>query len=236
MGRFEILDVLGQGGFNRVFLARDPRLDRLVALKVPRPSAIADEASRRRFQREATAAAVLGHPAIVPIFEAGTAGPITYIAFGYCDGQTLSQWFAEQDQTVDPAEAARIVARLAEATEHAHQRGVIHRDLKPANVLITQQRMPWNRTCGFGSRAGRFRRDMRQHWNNLTLGVVASRRWRQFSHYFWYRLWLDWRPLVGNGARPPEISGNPNVKVKSLYSKASERKDISCALNQPSIK
>jgi len=136
LGRFEILDVLGQGGFNRVFLALDPTLDRLVALKVPRPSSMTDSASRRRFQREATAAAALGHPAIVPIFEAGSVGPIDFIAFAYCEGKTLSQWFEQQNRDIPAREAARIVSVLAEAVEHAHLKGVIHRDLKPANILL----------------------------------------------------------------------------------------------------
>ncbi len=136
LGRFEILDFLGQGGFNRVFLARDPQLNRLVALKVPKPGSLADSAASQRFRREAAAAAVLSHPSIVPVFESGQVGPISYIAFAYCPGQTLAQWFEGQHRHISPRVAAAVIAQLALAVEHAHQRGVVHRDLKPENVLI----------------------------------------------------------------------------------------------------
>ncbi len=136
LGRFEIVGVLGQGGFSRVFLARDPQLDRLVALKVPLPHALGNAASQRRFEREARAAAILSHPAIVPIFETGSLGPVSYIAFGYSPGVNLHQWFATRERQVPCSLAADMVAELAEATEHAHRRGIVHRDLKPANILV----------------------------------------------------------------------------------------------------
>ena len=136
VGRFEIEKVLGQGGYARVFLAHDPHLDRKVALKIPLLKTLGDSAARLRFEREAKAAAVLSHPAIIPIYESGTIGAISFIAFGYCEGPTLGEWFARQKQDIQPECAAAIVARLAEAVEHAHQRGIIHRDLKPANILL----------------------------------------------------------------------------------------------------
>ena len=136
VGRFKIEKVLGQGGYARVFLAHDPHLDRKVALKIPLLKTLGDSAARLRFEREAKAAAVLNHPAIVPIYESGTIGAISFIAFAYCEGSTLGEWFAAKDQDISPDCAAAIVARLAEAVEHAHQRGIIHRDLKPANVLL----------------------------------------------------------------------------------------------------
>ena len=137
VGRFVIQSVLGQGGFAKVFLAFDPRLERQVALKIPLPNAISDEAARRRFQREAKAAAILSHPAIVPIYESGVAGLTSYIAFGYCPGSTLGEWLATQP-TISPALAASIVAKIADAVAHAHQRGIVHRDLKPSNILLTE--------------------------------------------------------------------------------------------------
>ncbi len=136
IGRFEILDVLGQGGFSRVFLARDPELDRRVALKIPLPQTLTDDSSRKRFEREAKAAAVLSHPAIIPIFETGSVGPISYIAFGYCPGLTLGQWFQSLNGNCPVRTAAAIIAKLAEAVGYAHQRGIVHRDLKPGNVLV----------------------------------------------------------------------------------------------------
>ena len=138
LGRFEVLRVLGEGGFARVFLANDPVLKRQVALKIPKPHVLVSGESRSRFQRESQSAAMLSHPFIVPVFEAGDIGPIAYIASGYCAGTTMAEWFIEADKKVDVRTAAEIIANLAEAIGHAHQRGVIHRDLKPANVLLEE--------------------------------------------------------------------------------------------------
>lgn len=135
IGRFRILRELGRGGHGIVFLAEDPRLRRLVALKVPRPEAILTPEMRRRFLREAEAAAALNHPHIVPIFEQGAAGPICYVASSYCAGPSLAEWLQRRPDPLDLRMAAEIVRVLADAVQHAHSRGVLHRDLKPANVI-----------------------------------------------------------------------------------------------------
>lgn len=135
VGRFEIIKKLGEGGFAKVYLANDPFLNRKVALKLLRSSLFYSEDVINRFEREAQAAAILNHPNIVPVYESGSLDGERFIASAYCEGQTLEQWLAKQD-TVEPDSAAAIVAVLADAVEHAHQRGIIHRDLKPANVLL----------------------------------------------------------------------------------------------------
>lgn len=140
IGRFQIIKELGRGGHGVVFLVHDPRLNRRVALKVPRPEALMTSDLRRRFLREAEAAAALNHPNIVPIFEQGSVGPICYVASVFCEGPSLSQWLALRKQPVPARQAARIARALADAVEHAHSRGVLHRDLKPANVL-------WESAC-----------------------------------------------------------------------------------------
>ena len=136
IGRFEIRRMLGSGGFGIVLLAYDSQLDREVALKVPRLDALASTDGRSRFLREARAAAMLGHPNIVPVFEAGQIGPVLYIAFEYVEGTNLSTWLEEITKPVDQMVAARLMAALATAVQHAHSRGIIHRDLKPANILL----------------------------------------------------------------------------------------------------
>jgi serine/threonine protein kinase len=136
LGRFEIIRELGRGGFAYVLLARDPNLDRLVALKIPNPQTLMSNESRTRFLREARLAATLSHPAIVSVYESGQMGPLSYIASAWCAGNTLSRWLVVQDHSIEPRFAARIVAKLAEAVQHAHARNVIHRDLKPGNVLM----------------------------------------------------------------------------------------------------
>ena len=136
LARFKIEKLVGKGGFARVFLAYDPKLDRKVALKVPNLAAIASAEFRERFDREARAAGILSHPSIVPVFESGNVGPLSFIAYEYCEGETLADWFERQRRDLSPKQAAGIVEQLAYAVEHAHQRGIIHRDLKPANILV----------------------------------------------------------------------------------------------------
>ncbi|QEH31644.1 Serine/threonine-protein kinase PknB [Aquisphaera giovannonii] len=135
-GRFTILGELGRGGFGIVYRAFDPLLDRHVALKVPRPELIASSEVRRRFLREARAAAGLDHPNIVPVLDAGPMGPFCFIALALCPGPTLAQWLRGQTEPVPPQAAARLVADLAGAVQHAHERGVLHRDIKPSNVIL----------------------------------------------------------------------------------------------------
>jgi WD40 repeat protein len=137
LGRFEILSTLGQGGFGIVYLARDPRLGRQVALKIPRPEVLISAEVRRRFLREARAAAGLDHPNLVPVYEAGEEGPLCYIASPYCPGPSLASWLKGQAEPVRPDLAARLVAGLSDAVQHAHDRGILHRDIKPSNVILT---------------------------------------------------------------------------------------------------
>jgi WD40 repeat protein len=137
LGRFQVRRELGRGGFGVVLLAYDPLLGREVALKVPRADALASPEWRERFQREARAASALDHPNLVPVYEAGAAGPVCYLVSAYCPGPTLAAWLKERREPVPVRAAALLVAALADGVEHAHQRGVVHRDLKPSNVLLT---------------------------------------------------------------------------------------------------
>ncbi len=136
IGRFEIKGTLGVGGHGLVFLAFDPKLEREVALKIPNMDSALDSESQQRFARESRAAAILSHPTIVPLFESGNIGPVHYIVYKYCPGVNLSNWNKLHSIQSKPGLAAKIVAQLSEAVEHAHQRGVVHRDLKPSNILL----------------------------------------------------------------------------------------------------
>ena len=136
LGRFLVLEELGRGGFGVVFRAVDPSLGRDIALKVPRPETLMTPELRSRFLTEARAAARLDHPNIVPIYEAGEIGSISYIASAYREGTTLAGWLKARPEPVPPHLAARLIATLAEAVQHAHDRGILHRDLKPSNILL----------------------------------------------------------------------------------------------------
>jgi hypothetical protein len=119
-------------------LAVDPYLRRPVALKVPGPEALTSISSRDRFLSEAQAVAILRHPNIVSVHEAGEAGHIPYMVMDYCEGGTLANWLADKpaNWTVLAVWAARLVAQIARGVQHAHDRGILHRDLKPSNILL----------------------------------------------------------------------------------------------------
>ena len=131
--RFDLLQRLGAGGFGTVWKARDTELDRLVAVKIPRRDQL-NAAETEQFLRKARAAAQLRHPGIVSIHEVGRDGDTVYIVSDLVEGISLAEFMA--GQRITAREAARLCARVAEALEHAHERGVIHRDLKPANILL----------------------------------------------------------------------------------------------------
>ena len=138
LGRFRILEGAGSGGFGVVFLAEDPLLGRRLALKVPRVEVLSHKDAWQRFLREAMAASRLDHPNLVPLLETGEIGAVGYIASVYVEGPSLEAWLAQRHEPVPFHQAARLIATLARAMDHAHQRGILHRDLKPANVLLQE--------------------------------------------------------------------------------------------------
>ena len=134
--RFEVISELGRGGFGIVYLARDAKMGRLVALKVQRPETLLSASLRQRFVREARAAARLSHPHIAGVYEVGEAGMRVWIASEYVADGPLSAWLREGRDPVAPKAAARLLSDLADALTCAHRLGVLHRDLKPSNVLL----------------------------------------------------------------------------------------------------
>jgi protein kinase-like protein len=143
IGRYEIERELGRGAMGVVYLARDPQLQRRVAVKTcALPDGISEELARQfheRFLREARSAAALSHPGIVTVYDAGDDAPSgrPYIAMEYVPGQTLRQRL-EKRERLDPEWVFAFGAVLADALHQAHRAGIVHRDIKPANILIRE--------------------------------------------------------------------------------------------------
>ncbi|MFO1022822.1 MAG: protein kinase [Planctomycetales bacterium] len=127
---------LGQGTYGLVYVAHDPHLKRLVALKVPNLDTVFRTDLRERFQREGESAARLTHPNIVTVYEVASEGPVSFIVSEFIAGPDLATWLAKRKQPVPPRHAAQVIASLAEAIEHAHARHVLHRDIKPSNIIL----------------------------------------------------------------------------------------------------
>jgi serine/threonine protein kinase len=134
LGPYEVLSLIGAGGMGEVYRARDPRLDREVAIKVLPAERVADEDRRRRFVQEAKAASALNHPHIITIHEIESAGGNDFIVMEYVRGKGLDALIPRHGMRV--GEALRIAIPVADALTAAHARGIIHRDLKPANVVV----------------------------------------------------------------------------------------------------
>ncbi|MCA9062889.1 MAG: protein kinase, partial [Planctomycetaceae bacterium] len=149
LGRFEVKQLLGEGGFGRVYRAYDPQLDRYVALKVPTFS-VTDRSRVKRFLTEAKAAAQLRHPNIVPTFDSGQAADKLYIASQFISGQSLIDRI--KDGKVKVRDAARWVAKIADAVQYAHEQGIVHRDIKPHNVMLDEKGEPQLMDFGLAKR------------------------------------------------------------------------------------
>lgn len=134
--RYELAGQIARGGMAEVYLARDLRLDRPVALKVLFPELSVDRNFVERFRREAQAAANLSHPNIVPVYDWGEADHTYFIVMEFIDGETLSD-IIKAEAPLSADRAAGIGAAVAAALAFAHRYGVVHRDVKPGNVLIT---------------------------------------------------------------------------------------------------
>jgi serine/threonine protein kinase len=135
LDQYEITGYIGAGGMGEVLLATDTRLDRQVALKVLSSEFALDSDRRRRFMREARAAAGLSHPSVATIYDVGEASGVDYIAMEYIEGRTLAERITGTTIALD--EIVGIGIQIGDALFAAHARGVVHRDIKPANVMIT---------------------------------------------------------------------------------------------------
>lgn len=151
IGRYRVEQLLGAGSFGLVYLARDERLERLVAIKVPHPKRLASPDVAESYLREARLVAGLDHPHIVPVYDVGSSEDFCcFTVSKYIDGTTLSERMRQKRYS--HADAAELIATLAEALHYAHQKGLVHRDIKPGNVLIDRQGTPFIADFGLALR------------------------------------------------------------------------------------
>jgi len=135
--QLEIIELIGKGGMGAVYKARQPNLDRLVAIKILSNHIESDSTFTERFQREAKALARLHHPGIVSVFDFGQTGSMYFLMMEYVDGLNLRQ--AIKAGTLTAQDALSIVPKICEALQFAHEEGVVHRDIKPENILIDKR-------------------------------------------------------------------------------------------------
>ena len=143
IGRYEIVDELGHGAMGSVFRARDPAMDRIVAVKTILAGVLGSEQGaefRQRFYREAKAAGALAHPGIVPVFDVGEHEGMPFLVMEYVDGRTLADAM-KKGERASLDRVCEIGKMVADALGYAHSHGVIHRDIKPANILLTSRQV-----------------------------------------------------------------------------------------------
>jgi serine/threonine protein kinase len=166
-GDYLLMGEIAEGGMGVVFDARQISLNRRVALKLIRSGVRASEGELRRFRVEAEAAARLDHPGIVPIYEVGEHDGQAFLAMKFIDGESLAE---KLDARGRPADAARLIAQVARAVAHAHERGVLHRDIKPGNILIDAAGAPHLTDFGI---AKLVENDAHQTMSHAMLGTPA---------------------------------------------------------------
>ncbi len=143
LGRYKVLRELGRGAMSVVYLGKDPKIQRFVAIKTLRLDGGDDpkdlQEFKTRFYREAESTGRMSHPNIVTIYDAGGEDGLAFIAMEYLEGTTLKER-CRKEALLPPSEAIDIVATVAEALDHAHGQGIVHRDIKPANIMVTKDR------------------------------------------------------------------------------------------------
>jgi tRNA A-37 threonylcarbamoyl transferase component Bud32 len=178
--QLQILEVIGQGGMGVVYKARQPHLDRFVALKVLSQSLAADATFAERFNREARVLARLNHPNIVTVHDFGQSGGFFYLLMEYVDGVNLRQ--AMQAGRFTPQQAMMLVPKICEALQFAHDEGILHRDIKPANILLDTRGRVKIADFGIAKLLGEAREKVTLTASGMTVGTPHYMAPEQLEH------------------------------------------------------
>jgi serine/threonine protein kinase len=151
IGKYEIITILGKGAMGIVYKARDPHINRDVAIKTIRFDLVSEESENeeimQRFMREAQAAGKLSHPNIITIYDVGREESVTYIVMQLIEGQSLQKMISSSEKFSTP-EVIDLMCQICSALDYAHKNGIVHRDIKPGNILLDKERKPY--ICDFG--------------------------------------------------------------------------------------
>lgn len=134
-GRYELTELIGEGGMANVYRAVDVLDNRVVAVKILKTEYSESEEFQRRFRNESKAIAVLSHPNIVKIYDMGFSEKVQYIVMEYIDGITLKDYI-DSEKVLNWKDAVHFVIQILRALQHAHNRGIVHRDIKPQNIML----------------------------------------------------------------------------------------------------
>jgi tRNA A-37 threonylcarbamoyl transferase component Bud32 len=151
IGKYEIITILGKGAMGIVYKARDPLINREVAIKTIRFDLVSEDSENeeimQRFMREAQAAGKLSHPNIITIYDVGREENVTYIVMQLIEGQSLQKLISSGEKFSTP-EVIDLMCQICNALDYAHKNGIVHRDMKPGNILLDKERKPY--ICDFG--------------------------------------------------------------------------------------
>ena len=153
LGRYRLDTLIGAGGYGQVWKGFDPELQRTVAIKIPRSGRLGSAKRTVKFLDEARKVAQLRHPGIVSVHDVGSDGDYSFIVSEFIDGSNL----AEFREKLPWQDAVRLVAKLADALQHAHAKGFVHRDIKPANILLDPEGSPYLTDFGIAITEGEYR-------------------------------------------------------------------------------
>ena len=213
LGKYEVLGELGHGAMGVVYRARDPIINRLVALKTITTGVADDPAMLQRFYREAQSAGGLQHPNIVTIYDMGEAASFPYIAMELVEGENLEQLIARRSAFPTTLKLAYAI-QSCRAFDYAHKRGIVHRDIKPGNIMVSKDGTVKVVDFGIARVSGNLAhtdRNVDRHVRVHVSGTVSRRARRRTLRHLVFRSLVLRAPYISQAVRGP-YSGEPHAQ------------------------